>query len=294
MRKIAATLLFLMWIPASAGAWGEKGHLLINRLAIERVGPQLPEFMAAGRNQLIYDSYEPDRWREEFNTPMNTTQAADHFFDSELWGPISTVEPDRYAFMEKVAAKHIELIKIGYLPYAIVETYGKLRNAFRQWRNAKTPEDREAARVNALVYGGILGHYVGDGSNPMHLSIHYDGWEAKTPNPKGYRTAKGLHSQFEAVYVNQAVNVTDVQPKVTAPQRLTNVFASIKDYLSQTFGDVETLYTLEKEGDLNPSEPKRAGTDFVSMQLGRGASMLGNLWYTAWVESAEPAAPPRP
>ena len=293
MRKIAATLIILLFLPAYVHSWGEKGHLLINQLAIEKASPVLPEFMAAGRNQLIYDGYEPDRWREEFNTPMNTAQAADHFFDSELWGPISTIEPDRYAFMERVAAKKVELVKIGYLPYAIIETYGRVRNAFRQWRNAKTPEEREAARINALVYAGILGHYVGDGSNPMHLSIHYDAWLPTTPNPKGFRTAKGLHSQFEALYVNQAVKTTDVASSVKVPQRLPDVFASIKDYLSQSFSDLDTLYALEKGGDLNPSDPRRQGTEFVDRELGRGATMLGNLWYTAWLESAEPAAPPR-
>src|SRR6516165_5385530 len=129
--------------------------------------------------------------------------------------------------MEKGAAKHPRPVRLGYLPYAIVETYGKLRNAFRQWRNAKTPEDREAARVNALVYGGILGHYTADGSNPMHLSVNYDFWLPNQPNPKEYRTARGLHSQFEAAYVDAAVNIADVQPKVQAPQRLPNVFSAI-------------------------------------------------------------------
>src|SRR5215831_10727011 len=211
MRKVVTTFLILLLTPNSVGAWGEKGHLMINRLALDKAGPQLPEFMVAARNQLIYDAYEPDRWREEVNTPMNTAQAADHFFDSELWGAIPTIEADRYAFMEKAAAKKIELVKIGYLPYAIIENYVRLRNAYRQWRNAKTADDREAARVNALVYGGILGHYVGDGSNPMHLSIHYDGWESHTANPKGYRTAKGLHSQFETAYVSSAIEIGEVQ-----------------------------------------------------------------------------------
>jgi hypothetical protein len=294
MPKIAATLLILLLIPVRAHAWGEKGHLMVNRLAVEKAGNQLPEFMSGGRNQLIYDGYEPDRWRDEVNTPMNTAQAADHFMDSELWGPISTIEPDRFAFMEKVAEKKIGLVKIGYLPYAIIEMYDRLRNAFRQWRNAKTAEDRDAARVDALVYAGILGHYTADGSNPMHLTINYDFWLPDQPNPKGYRTTKGLHSQFETAYVNSAVNDADVRPKVQAPQRLPNVFAAIKDYLSQTFGDLDKLYSLEKEGDLNPSAPKAPGTEFVSTELARGATMLGNLWYTAWLESAEPAAPPRP
>ena len=52
------------------------------------------------------------------------------------------------------AAKKIELVKIGYLPYAILENYEKLINAFRFWRNAKTPEDRESARHDLCLLAG--------------------------------------------------------------------------------------------------------------------------------------------
>src|SRR5690349_16551558 len=123
MRYLTVCLLLLA-IPTSAAAWGEKGHLMVNRLAIGVAASNLPEFMGASREQIVYNGYEPDRWREEGSTsPMNMAQAADHFFDSEYWGPINTLERDRYTFMEKVAAKRIELIKIGYLPYAILENY---------------------------------------------------------------------------------------------------------------------------------------------------------------------------
>src|SRR6476659_8888874 len=136
MRSLVASLL-LFTLPLTVLAWGEKGHLMINRLAIDAAASKLPEFMNAAREQIIYNGYEPDRWREEGRTSaMNTAQAADHFFDSEYWGAISTIEPDRYSFMEKVAAKKIELVKIGYLPYAMMENYGKLVNALRFWRNA--------------------------------------------------------------------------------------------------------------------------------------------------------------
>jgi hypothetical protein len=292
MHRLVKTILILVvivLIPAWAAAWGEKGHLMINRMAINAAGSQLPEFMEGGRNQLIYEGPEPDRWRDEVNSPMAIAQAPDHFFDSEYWGPISTLVTDRYAFMAKLEEKKVDLIKIGYLPYSIMENYGRLRNAFRQWRAAKTPEDREAARVNALVYGGLLGHYVGDGSNPMHLSFNYNGWDAKIPNPNGYRTMPGLHSQFESAYVNSAIEIGIVQPKVKAPQRLANVFGSVRDYLSQSFNDLEPLYALEKSGEFNPENPKAKGTDFVTTELARGATMLGNLWYTAWLESGEPA-----
>jgi hypothetical protein len=286
------TVLALLLIPVSASAWGEKGHLMINGLAIDAGAASLPEFMTAGRNQLIYNGFEPDRWRDEGNIAMNVAQAPDHFFDSELWGPIATIDSDRYAFMEKVAAKKTPLIKIGYLPYAIMETYGRLRSAMRKWRQAKTPEDREAARVNALVYGGTLGHYVGDGANPMHLSIHFNGWDATTPNPNSYTLDRRLHGRYEAEYVNRAIDITAVRPKVQAPQRLANVFSSLRDYLNQSFGELVPVYEMERKGEFNPEKPQSAGSNLITSQLARAATMLGNLWYTAWLESAEPVPPP--
>jgi hypothetical protein len=296
MRSAGLCLLLLL-IPASAAAWGEKGHLMINRLAIEAASSKLPEFMNAAREQVIYNGYEPDRWREEGrNSPMNTAQAADHFFDSEYWGEISTIEADRYAFLEKVAsAKKTELVRIGYLPYAILENYGKLVNAFRFWRNAKTPQDRESARANAVYVAGVLGHYVGDGAQPMHMSIQYNGWLDTSPNPKNYTKDRTFHNRYEALYVNAAIDPAIVRPKLQSPTRLTNVFDSIKQYLIQGFSDLEPMYDLEKTGEFNPEQPRPKGTEFIATQLARAGTMLGNLWYTAWLESAEPVPgqPPR-
>ena len=290
MRSLTACVLLLV-IPISAAAWGEKGHLMINRLAIEVASSKLPEFMNTARGQIIYNAYEPDRWREEGRTsPMNIAQAADHFFDSEYWGAISTIEPDRYSFMNKVAAKNIDLVKIGYLPYAILENYGKLVNAFRFWRNAKTPQDRESARSNAVYVAGVLGHYVGDGSQPMHMSIQYNGWLDTTPNPKNYTKDRTLHSRYEAAYVNAAVEAAVVRRKIQPPHRLNNVWDSIKQHLTQAFADLEPMYELEKTGEFNPEQPRMKGTDFIVTELARAATMLSNLWYTAWVESGEPVA----
>ena len=63
MRWLAASFLLLLF-ALSAAAWGEKGHLMINRLAIEAAASKLPEFMNAAREQIVYNGYEPDRWRE--------------------------------------------------------------------------------------------------------------------------------------------------------------------------------------------------------------------------------------
>jgi len=244
--------------------------------------------MGAAAVQITYNGYEPDRWREEVGTPLNIAQAPDHFFDSERWGPIATIEPDRYAFMAKLAERKIDLIRVGYLPYAIVENYGRLRNAFRQWRNAKTAQDRESARANAVFYAGLIGHYAGDGTQPMHLTIHYNGWSDDVPNPKNFTKDRMFHTRYENAYVNRAVDDAMVRPRIQPAQRLTDVFGAVKTYLIQSFSEIEPMYELQKSGEFNPNAPRAKGTDFIASQLARAATMLSSLWYTAWIESGEP------
>jgi hypothetical protein len=289
--RLKTALILVVLLPIAAFGWGQKGHLMINELAIDAAATRLPEFMRASRSHLIYNAYEPDRWREEWQSPMHAAQAPDHFFDSEYWGTITSIELDRYAFMEKVSAKKIELAKIGYLPYAIVENYGRLVNSFRQWRNAKTPADRESARANAVYVAGLLGHYVGDASQPMHMSIHYNGWADDTPNPKGFTKDRQLHSRYETAYVNAAITPSAVKAKVQPPQRLKDVWISIKQHLDSGLADLNEMYELEKQGEFNPEGPQSAGTDFIATQIARASTMLASLWYTAWLESGEPLPP---
>jgi hypothetical protein len=288
MRFVAATLLLFLF-PAKSSAWGEKGHVIVNTLAVEVTASKLPQFMNAARNELVYNGHEPDRWREETNTPMNIAQAPDHIFNSELWGPIETIEADRYKFMEKVAAKKVSLARIGYLPYAIVENYGRLVNAFRRWRAATTPTGREAARANAVHYAGVMGHYVGDAAQPLHLSVHYSGWLQNAPNPNNY-THERIHYRFESLYVDSAVTAAAVRPKVKAPRRLADVFGSIKQHLIAGFNDLEPLYQLEKSGEFKAEQRRPKGTEFIAVELARAATLLSELWYTAWLESGEPLA----
>jgi len=263
----------------------------VSRLAIETSASRLPPFMKAATNDLVYNALEPDRWREEAGTAMNIAQAPDHFFDSEYWGAVSTIPRDRYAFMSQLAAKKVDLLKVGYLPYAIIENYARLRNAFRNWRNAKTDADRESARGNAVHYAGILGHYVADGTMPMHLSVHFNGWADGYANPKAFSKDRMFHGRYETAYVDAAINQAMVKAKVGTPQRLTDVFGSVKGHLTRTFSELEPIYEMEKAGEFNPQTPRPKGTDFIASELARGATMLGSLWYTAWMESAEPPAP---
>jgi hypothetical protein len=292
MRSLAAILLICL-APVVLSAWGEKGHLMINQVALDAAASRLPPFINAAREQVIFNAYEPDRWREEGRTPLNIAQEVDHYLDSEKWGSISKLPVDRYSFLQQLADRKGDL-RTGSLPYAIVENYGRLVNAFRNWRKATTPGDRESSRVNAVYVAGVMGHYVGDGSQPMHLTIHHHGWVKTVPNPRNFTKDPGIHSRYETAYVNAAIDANKVRPRVHAPERLPNVWESIKQYLAATFSELEPMYELEKTGEFNPEKPRPRGTEFIEAELSRAGTLLAALWYTAWLESGEPVPTPAP
>jgi len=71
---------------------------------------------------------------------------------------------------------------MGYLPYAMIENYGRLVNYVRNWRNAKTPANREASQADA-VYVAASSVTCRRRLAAMHMTIHYNGWAATAPNP---------------------------------------------------------------------------------------------------------------
>ncbi|MGH6631281.1 MAG: hypothetical protein ACREB3_16255, partial [Burkholderiales bacterium] len=180
---------------------------------------------------------------------------------------------------------------IGLQPYITMEVYERLRAAFREYRALKQENKRTTEVEKKVVfYAGWLGHYVADGGQPMHTSIHHHGWVGENPNQ--YTTDGKIHSQFESVYVAANLKASDFQDLVQAPVRLADPFADYVKYLRESNQQIEELYRLEKTGAFaGPGTP--TGHEFTRRCLARGSQMLLNLWYTTWLQSADPA-PPRP
>lgn len=122
---------------------------------------------------------------------------------------------------------------------------------------------------------------------PLHTTIQYNGWVSKE-NPNGYTTEHGIHSQFESVLVAANLGVGDVQPLVPAGAMvLSDPFADYVAYLRTSHQLVERVYQLEKAGGFKNAgcvESRR----FTAERLTAGATMLRDMIYTAWINSAKP------
>lgn len=298
----AAAVLGLVTVCAQhLGAWGDIGHMLINRAAAEKVPASMPQFLKPAAARIEYLGPEPDRWRNQTEASLKNAQEPDHFIDLERVADIPQLPQGRYDFYrllygKKAAAKNhaddFDPDKVGLQPYITAEVYGRLVVAFREYRRLqKEGKPTVAVEQNAVLYAGWLGHYVADGANPMHTTIQYNGWTGDNPN--GYSTAKDVHYQFESGFVQRIQSQLTIADLVKDPVRLQHPFDDYVAYLRASNALVDKTYQLEKTGAF-----KEAGTpdgkEFVRQRMGAAAQMLLNLWYTAWEESATAPPPYRP
>src|ERR1700688_3485346 len=300
---ISYMLITLVLFQTEASfAWGNEGHVYINRVAAQKIPASMPRFLRRAVAEIAYLGPEPDRWRNPAESALKNAQEPDHFIDLERVAWLDPLPKGRYGFYRKLYEKRAATTehaddylpeKVGLQPYITTEVYDRLKAAFREYRQLKAAHHPTAAVEQAIIfYAGWLGHYVADGSQPLHTTIKYNGWVG--PNPNGYTTQHDIHAQFETVYVAANINANNFAGLVHAPEQFGDPFTDYIAYLKQSNGLVENVYALEKAGGFRDKGSPEA-FEFTTHRLAAGSQMLLNLWYTAWLESAAtPVPPPRP
>jgi len=235
-----------------------------------------------------------------FVLALKNSQEPDHFLDLERISWLDPLPQGRYEFYRRLYDKcaatpdHADDYlpeHVGLQPYITMEVYGRLKAAFREYRQQLAAHQSTAAVQQAIVfYAGWLGHYVADGSQPLHTTIQYNGWIG--PNPNGYTTDHGIHARFETTYDAANISGKDFVALVKAPARLADPFADYVAYLRRSQDLVEQVYSFDKAGGFT-GKGSPAAFQFTTRRLAAGSQMLLDLWYTAWLESADPSAPER-
>ncbi len=287
---LAAGLACMLAQPPAACAWGNGGHRLINKLAASSLPADVPAFLRSPEAiaEIEYLGPEPDRWRSSAEPELHAAQAPEHFINLEQADELGPLPHRRLDFEARVFASGQRPEKIGLQPWAADEVWERLKSAMRDYRKLSTDHRQRRPVERAIIfYAGWLGHYVGDGSQPLHTTIRYNGWVG--PNPIGYTTGHQIHWQFEGPFVDDNLSEAEVQVRMTPPQVIQgDIFNAYVAYLRHTKTYVERVYQLDKTEGF-----KGAGTEesrqFTAERLASGASMLRDMIYTAWLESAQPA-----
>ena len=300
---LSATLLGATMLASPALAWGPDGHRMIGELAMRNLPPDLPDFMHSAEAAALvgYLSPEPDRERgagDSFDSDRSPAHFIDVSDDMTILGgpPLSALPPSREAFDMALRAVGSDEYKSGYLPYSIAEGFELVAMDLAYWRidaagekNTKSAQEREWFAKNRITREqivlhdiGLWSHFVGDGSQPMHASVHYNGW-GEFPNPDGF-TQEHIHVPFENQYVHDNVTEDAVAAAMTRVSSCADVIMTCTAaYLAGTQQLVVPFFKLEKQGAF--TKPTTQGIDFATVQVARGASELRNLIVDAWRDS---------
>lgn len=310
MKRLIATAvaLTLIVLPAAdVAAWGASGHRMVGQAAMRALPEELPAFLrtAEAAAQVGELSREPDRWKGA-GQPHGRERDTAHFVDMTAEGRIMVEAGPHIRELPTLKSEYDALLleagtevdKAGYLPYAIMDAWLQVVQDFAYWRVLTAAEARETdlarqawyredrLRREALLLRdiGMLSHYISDGSQPLHTTIHYNGWDRDTDNPEGFTRSRQTHGLFEGEFVRDRVNLQGIEAAMTAP-RLDgfDLRARTADYLLVSLAEVVPFYRLEKAGAFVGTDPR--GVDFATQRLAAGASELRDLIVLAWRES---------
>ena len=288
-------------------SWGPGGHRSANLAAMNALPPDGPTFLLAYRDWIAATGPIPDSWRGASEPYSKIFEDPNHGWFREQFSFLQTIPRSRYEFVlalydeylaikdkDPARAKLTNVRWTGTLPFAAMENFDRMKSAMRLYRQSLQDTSdagkaqSENLRRDIAFYIGWLGHYTADGAQPLHDTIHHDGWQG--PNPHHYTTDHSIHGRFESKFVD-SIGLTEatLQPLVSRqPARvLSDPFAAVIQHLNDAATHVEQVYRLDQSGALNDPHNAEAAA-LVTQQLAKAAVLLRDLTYTAWIQSAEP------
>lgn len=305
LRALGVVLTVACWPTGQALAWGATGHEWVSGIAIERLPDDVPAFVRTPQAaaEIAVMGRELDRSKGAGET-HDKERDPGHYVDLTDDGKVDGVLPldhlpgTREAYDTQLRAGGYTQYKAGYLPYAIVDGWQQIRKDFAYWRaavkgaeTAASPEEREWFEADrglreklTLRDVGIWSHYVGDASQPLHVSVHYNGW-GDYPNPEDFTTKK-IHAYFEGAFVRQNLKRDAVAAGVAAYiDCKCSIEEKTRTLLLASLTQVRPLYAIEKGGGFRRGDQR--GVEFATGRLALGAQFARDMIMEAWLASAD-------
>jgi hypothetical protein len=276
--------IILVGIMTFSSAWGFYAHRQLNRLAVFTLPPEMIGFYKKNIEYLTEAAVNPDRRRFAV-----ADEAPRHYIDIDHFGDSAIVKMPRY-WKDAVDRYSEDTLKAyGILPWHINAMYYRLRDAFM------LNDPRLILSLSA-----DLGHYLADAHVPLHTTENYNGqltgqegihafWESRLPE---------LFSTQYDFFVGKARHLDNPQREAwkaieQSHQYLDSVLILEKE-LTKKFGDKK--YSFETKGKQTvrvysvefSTAYHDALSGMVEHQMRSTIKMIGDFWYTAWVDAGQP------
>jgi hypothetical protein len=308
--KLTACALALLLLLAPLGpvlGWGATGHELVSGIAAESLPDEIPAFVRTPEAiaEITVLGRELDRSKGSGDSHDKERDPA-HFVvldDRAVVMGVMALEAipqtrEAYDSALRAGSKYTQY-SAGYLPLAIVDGWQQLAKDFAYWRAASVGArtaadpaerdwfDHDRRRRERLVIRdlGVWSHYIGDAGQPLHVSIHFDGW-GPFDNPRGFTTKRGVHATFEGAFVKTNVR-RDAVTAAMAPYRACDcpVQDRARTLMLASHAAVVPFYELEQKGAFVDGNAQ--GIAFATGRLADSTAVLRDMIVDAWRASAD-------
>jgi len=268
---IRYSILFVLLVSLSS--WGEKAHRKINFSCVEFF-PKEIHLLKAWAPILADHSSDAD-----FRKKTDKTEFVKHFIDIDIYDDFINT----YKIVENFEAAcskygKEKVIKNGTLPWVTDSTYKALVHDF------KTGNWNQAALTAA-----DLGHYVGDGFMPLHITANYNGQLSGQT---------GIHRRYEETMIDRYID--GVQLKTSGIHKADQVQSFIFSYLYANHPFISLLLQADSRAyeqagnqynDIYYESLWGKTNLFTVKLLEESSKTLAELIYTAWLEAGKPKIP---
>ncbi|MGE0078857.1 MAG: T9SS type A sorting domain-containing protein [Bacteroidales bacterium] len=252
-------------------SWGSTGHRIISRNAPLSFNEEMELFQTWGDYLASHASDADYRKSEDPN------ESPRHYIDIDNYS-----EFVNYGYIPQTLNEAINLhgynnvFDWGTLPWATKATFDSLKSnmAMQNWDNAK-------------YFAADLGHYVGDGHMPLHITKNYDGQLSDND---------GIHSRYESTMIG--AHAADLTYTGEPIEQIDNVNQYILDYIYENHKYVDSVlladdYAVSINSSYSSTEYKNALWEktgaFTTMLFKNASHALAELIYTAWKEAGSPS-----
>jgi hypothetical protein len=254
--------------------WGSEGHRKINEHAPASL-PHSMQFLKAGWTILLADHASDADLRKDWDA----SEYPKHYLNIDDY-PEFVQNGKIPMTLDSVVALHgiSFVLDKGILPWATMVAFDSLRDCFERM-------DWEMAGL----FAADLGHYVGDGHQPLHLTRNYNGQ---------YSNQYEIHSRYESrligKYLDQ-INYTD--DSVSQIQNLTGYIFS---YIYYNYKVVDSLLRADSTAHAETGSTSSTtyyshfwsySKDFTISLFKRASYSLAGMIYTAWLDAGSPVMP---
>ncbi|WP_439555531.1 zinc dependent phospholipase C family protein [Dyadobacter sp.] len=265
--------------------WGFWAHKRINRLAVFRLPVAMQVFYKKHIDFITENATNPDKRRYAV-----VGEAERHYIDLDMYGDSALTILPKFWQAAVVRFGEDSLRRHGIVPWQIQLSAYQLTEAFKE---------KNAARI--LRVSADLGHYVADAHVPLHTTRNYNGqlsnqegihgfWESRLPE---------LFAEEYDLWIGQAKYIDRIAEKAwltvaTSHACVDSVFLFEKELTDQSRKDAKYSYEL-RNNVLTRSYAREFSEKYHRMLQGQverrmkaSIEMVGDLWYTCWINAGQP------